>query len=280
MALKERHSLKPWSEWPIGLAQRSLDQISAARSTLRDEIESHKYRQWQFFAQWSKLKSYANARGVQFIGDISEFVAYDSADVWSNVPLFELDKNLAPLSVSEYRPTILASLGNCGGIPFIVGDLLKKTDMRGGFRAFRSALAQSDIVRIDHFRGFYNYWKVSYGEKTAVKGEWAYGPGADLFRTVTEALGQVSIIAEDLGDFDKASRNGVDNLRAAFGYPGMKVLQFAFGMGRRPPFFRTTIQGIMWRIPCTHDNDTATGWYQAAAPREQDRVRRYWSRWN
>ncbi len=276
MALKKTHKLRPWYEWESELAARTPDALSQAREALSDEIENEKYRQWQFFEQWVALKRYANERGVQIIGDIPIFVALDSADVWANTDLFHFDDDLQPTVVSGVPPDYFSETGQLWGHPLYRWDVMAQRGYDWWIKRFRMAFTQADVVRIDHFRGFYNYWAVPAGSETAVHGEWRYGPGADLFRTITEALGEVAIIAEDLGEFDEESRAGVDALQEEFGYPGMKVLQFAFGGGTDAPFLPHNFCFDWVAYTGTHDNDTVVGWYEKTSTRhERDYARKY-----
>ncbi len=277
MALKEAHHLRPWHEWDPGAAAREPQALARWRDDLADRIESHKYRQWQFFRQWLAVKRYANERGVGIIGDIPIFVALDSTDVWANPPLFHLDENLQPTVVSGVPPDYFSETGQLWGHPLYRWDVMAQDGYAWWIARFRMAFTQADIVRIDHFRGFYNYWEVPGGATTAVQGRWLYGPGARLFHAVTAALGRVAIIAEDLGDLDDESRAGVDALQAEFGYPGMKVLQFAFGAGPDDPFLPHNFSSPHWVVYTgTHDNDTVVGWYQVTSTEEErDYARRY-----
>ena len=229
MALKEAHDLRPWHEWEEGAARRYPESLARWREELAGEIESQKYRQWQFFEQWLAVKEYANEQGIRVIGDIPIFVALDSTDVWANPHLFHFDQELQPTVVSGVPPDYFSETGQLWGHPLYRWEVMAEDGYRWWIDRFRMALTQADMVRIDHFRGLYNYWEVPAGEKTAIKGHWLHGPGADLFRAATGALGEVAVIAEDLGDFDEESRAGVDALQAEFSYPGMKVIQFAFG---------------------------------------------------
>lgn len=276
MALKEQHALAPWSEWEDVYKRREPEALAKTRRTLAEQIEKVKYLQWLFFEQWQALKNYANERGVRIIGDIPIFVAGDSADVWANPDLFMLDENLEPIVVSGVPPDYFSETGQLWGHPLYKWDVMAERGYAWWIARFRTAFAQADVVRIDHFRGFYNYWEVSAGEKTAVKGRWAEGPGAALFRRVTIALGEVAIIAEDLGDFDAKSRAGVDALQAEFGYPGMKVLQFAFSDGPTDPFLPHNIRRECVVYTGTHDNDTTVGWYKDSSTAvERDYARKY-----
>ena len=276
MALKEAHNLRPWDEWKPELRTRQPAALEQWTKTLAREIENQKYRQWQFFEQWLALKTYANERGIRIIGDIPIFVAHDSADVWANTGLFYFDAELRQTVQSGVPPDYFSETGQLWGHPLYRWDVMAQEGYAWWIARFRMAFTQADVVRIDHFRGFHNYWEVPAGEKTAVKGRWLYGPGADLFHAVTGTLGQVAIIAEDLGDFDDESRAGVTALQTEFGYPGMKVLQFAFGNGPSAPFLPHNFCQEWVVYTGTHDNDTTVGWYQTTSTEaERDYARKY-----
>jgi 4-alpha-glucanotransferase len=280
MALKEAHRLRPWHEWEEGVARRRPEALARWRVKLAGEIENQKYRQWQFFEQWLALKGYANEQGIRIIGDIPIFVALDSADVWANPHLFKLDEDLQPIVVSGVPPDYFSETGQLWGHPHYRWDLMAANGYAWWIERFRMAFTQVDVVRIDHFRGFYNYWEVPADEETAVKGHWRFGPGADLFHAVTKALGEVAIIAEDLGYFEPEARAGVDALQAEFGYPGMKVLQFAFLTGPTDPFLPHNYSSPAWVVYTgTHDNDTVLGWYtNTSTADERDYARKYLGR--
>jgi 4-alpha-glucanotransferase len=275
MALKEAQGLRPWWEWGAALAKREPQALVRAREDLEEEITNQKFRQWQFFEQWLALKSYANEHGVRIIGDIPIFVALDSADVWVQPHLFHLDEALRPTFVSGVPPDYYSPTGQLWGHPLYRWDVMAQEGYSWWIARFRMAFTQADIVRIDHFRGFYNYWEVPAGEKTAVKGRWVRGPGAELFHVVTAALGEMPIIAEDLGDFDQESRAGVDALMTEFGYPGMKVLQFAFGSGPTNPFLPHNFTRDCVVYTGTHDSDTTLSWYRTISEAERDFIRKY-----
>ena len=275
-ALKEHYNLRPWHEWDRDIAMRRPAALADWRERLRDRIESQKYRQWLFLTQWLRLKRYANERGIRIIGDIPLYVALDSTDVWANPRLFYLDENLTPTVVSGVPPDYFSATGQLWGHPIYRWDLMAEEDYAWWIARFRMAFTQADVIRIDHFRGFYNYWEVPAGQDTAVVGRWLYGPGARLFHAVNQALGEVAIIAEDLGDFDEASRAGVDALKAEFGYPGMKILQFAFGGDPDDPFLPHNYTRDCVVYTGSHDNDTTVGWYQVTSTeKERDYARRY-----
>jgi 4-alpha-glucanotransferase len=276
MALKVEHGLRPWHEWEPELAARQPAALARKQDELADEIENQKYRQWLFFEQWLALKDYANERGIRIIGDIPIFVSLDSADVWANPHLFYFDEAFQPTVVSGVPPDYFSETGQLWGHPLYCWDRMAEAGYAWWIDRFRIAFTQSDVLRIDHFRGFYNYWEVPGEAKTAIDGRWVYGPGADLFHAVTSALGEVAIIAEDLGDFDDESRAGVDVLQETFGYPGMKVLQFAFGSGPEDPFLPHNISEDCIIYTGTHDNDTVFGWYeQSSQYHERDFARKY-----
>ena len=276
MALKETHALRPWHEWERELTTRQPAALEHARQSLAKEIEKQKYRQWLFAEQWLAVKRYANARGIRMIGDIPIFVSDDSADVWANTNLFSLDQNLRPTVVSGVPPDYFSEFGQLWGHPLYRWDVMAEDGYAWWIARFRAAFAYADVARIDHFRGFYNYWEVPAGAPNAVKGRWLRAPGAELFRAVTAALGDVAIIAEDLGDFDAASRAGVTALQSEFGFPGMKVVQFAFSSGPADPFLPHNFTRDFVAYTGTHDNDTAVGWYQVSSTeREHDYARKY-----
>jgi 4-alpha-glucanotransferase len=276
MALKRAHDLHPWPEWEPEVAARQPRALDRWRELLAHDIEKQKYRQWQFFEQWLALKSYANEHGVRIIGDIPIFVALDSVDVWANPHLFYLDENLQPTVVSGVPPDYFSETGQLWGHPLYRWEVMAHNNYAWWISRFRMAFLQADVVRIDHFRGFYDYWEVPAGEETAVKGQWVYGPDADLFRAVTAELGDVAIIAEDLGDIKEETRAGLDAIQAEFGYPGMKVLQFAFGDDADNDFLPHNFTPDYVVYTGTHDNDTVTGWYQVSSTQEErDYARRY-----
>ncbi len=275
MALKEYYELRPWHEWEHGIARRQPDALTHWRDYLAERIQSQKYRQWQFYEQWLALKRYANGKGIRIIGDMPIYVARDSTDVWANPHLWNCDDNLNPTVVSGVPPDYFSASGQLWGHPIYRWDVMARQGYAWWIDRFRMALTQTDIVRIDHFRGFYNYWEVPAGEPTAINGQWRQGPAAALFQTLNKTLGNVQIIAEDLGEFDNKSRAGLDALQAEFGYPGMKVLHFAFSGKPSDPFLPHNYQRDCVVYTGTHDNDTTVGWYGRATDVEKDYVRRY-----
>lgn len=278
LALKDAHAGRAWYEWDAELVVRRPSALKRARVALAEPIEKQKYRQWQFFEQWLALKRYANARGIRIIGDVPIYVALDSVDVWAHPEQFLLDENLRPIAVAGVPPDYFSPTGQLWGNPLYRWKEMARNDYAWWRARFRLAFTLADVVRVDHFRGFYNFWQVPFGEATAVNGRWVKGPGKAFFRAITRALGKVAIIAEDLGEFDAESRAGVDALRAEFGFPGMKVLQFAFGGDATNPFLPHNYTRDFVAYTGTHDNDTTLGWYQVTASEaERAHARRYLS---
>jgi 4-alpha-glucanotransferase len=277
-ALKEHYNLRPWHEWAPEIARRQPEAMAEWRQTLAERIEAQKYFQWLFLSQWLPLKRYANERGIRIIGDIPLYVALDSTDVWANQNLFHMGDDLQPTVVSGVPPDYFSATGQLWGHPIYRWDVMARNGYDWWIARFRMAFTQADVVRIDHFRGFYNYWEVPAGQETAVIGKWLYGPGARLFHAVTAALGEVAIIAEDLGDFNKESRAALDALQAEFGYPGMRILQFAFGGDAKDLFLPHNYTRECVAYTGSHDNDTTVGWYQVTSTeKERDYARRYLS---
>lgn len=275
LALKETHQGSAWYEWESDVRFRKPNALAKVRQNLADEIERQKYLQWQFYSQWLALKAYANARGVEVIGDIPIYVARDCCDVWAHPDLFELDQALNPLVVSGVPPDYFSKDGQLWGHPLYRWDVIRAKKYAWWIERFRSAFTLCDVARIDHFRAFYNYWEVPADAATARDGKWKLGPGGELFTEVNGALGDVRIIAEDLGDFDKASRAGLDELLHEFGFPGMKIMQFAFGGTAEAAFLPHNYTREWVVYTGTHDNDTALGWWKSASPSEQEFTRKY-----
>jgi 4-alpha-glucanotransferase len=271
MALKGEHDLQPWNTWEPELATREPGALERAQRALAGAIYTHQVVQFYVFRQWAALKAYANDKGLQIIGDIPIYVAMDSADAWANQHLFHFDEKGQPTVVAGVPPDYFSETGQLWGNPLYRWEVMADSGFAWWIQRFRMAFSQVDVLRVDHFRGFYNYWEVPADEDTAVNGRWLYGPGAPFFRAVRDALGPVQIIAEDLGDFTPESRAGVDALQAEFGFPGMKVLQFAFGSGPRDPFLPHNYASPDWVVYTgTHDNDTTRGWWEVTST-EQER---------
>ncbi|MGM9991357.1 MAG: 4-alpha-glucanotransferase [Candidatus Bruticola sp.] len=274
-ALKKKFSDKAWTEWPDEYRLRKEKALREAKQQLAPQIKCYCFIQWVFDRQWNKLRAYANQKGIKIVGDLPIFVAMDSADAWTNTSLFCFDKNLVPTAVAGVPPDGFSADGQLWGNPLYNWDKLKKTSYAWWIERLKAALKRQDYVRIDHFRGFAAYWAVPFGEKTAKNGKWLKGPGLDFFKAVQKALGSnLPIIAEDLG----LITDDVIQLRDTFNFPGMKILQFAFGSDARAEYLPHNYQPNCVAYTGTHDNNTAQGWYAGDAfEKEKDYLRRYFS---
>jgi 4-alpha-glucanotransferase len=271
MALKEAHDGASWYSWQPGYAKRKPDSIASARSELEELIFYQKFVQFQFFHQWSQLKTYANKRGIEIIGDIPIYVAHDSADVWANPEIFCLDEAGNTKLMAGVPPDYFSATGQLWGNPVYNWEELEKQDMRWWIKRFEVMLDYVDIIRIDHFRGFEAYWAVPQGEETAENGKWIKAPGEALFQTIARKLGKLPVLAEDLGVITPE----VEALRDKFEFPGMKILQFAFGSDPGNPFlpFNYTRNCVVYTG--SHDNDTCEGWFSQASDWEKNKLRMY-----
>ncbi len=272
MALKDAHNGLPWHQWEMDLRSRQPAALATARRAQPDAIRNHQLNQWFFARQWQRLKGYANAKGIQIVGDIPIYVAMDSADVWANPAEFLLNESFQPTVVAGVPPDYFSATGQLWGNPIYRWDAMQQNGYAWWLKRIKAALHLYDTVRIDHFRGFADYWEVPAGAKTAINGRWVTGPGADFFHKVRAALGQLPIIAEDLGEI---TRNVID-LRDQFDLPGMKILQFAFADDASDKFLPHNYTNNFVVYSGTHDNDTTRGWYQhSSTERERDFCRRY-----
>ena len=272
MALKDAHDGKPWHEWKLDLRSRKKKALDAAIQEHDDAIHAYKFSQWLFYRQWNQLKAYANGKEIQIVGDIPIFVAMDSSDAWTNPSEFFLDKEFKPTVVAGVPPDYFSATGQLWGNPLYKWAQMKKTGYAWWLKRIRAALKLYDIVRIDHFRGFAAYWEVPADETTAINGKWVKGPAADFFTVVKEALGDLPIIAEDLGEITP----DVIELRNQFALPGMKILQFAFSSDASDKFLPHNYEHNFVVYSGTHDNDTTIGWYKGTATeKERDFFRRY-----
>ncbi len=258
-ALKEAHGGAVWSDFPPALARRQPEALAAARQRLAAAVELVEFAQFQFFRQWQGLRRYANERAVRILGDLPIFVAYDSADVWAHQDLFYLDEHGNPTVVAGVPPDVFSATGQRWGNPLYRWERLQQTGYAWWIERFRQTLGMVDVFRIDHFRGFEAYWEVPAREPTAEHGRWVKGPGADIFRVATAELGELPIVVEDLG----LITDEVIALREELGYPGMKVLQFAFGDDARNPYLPHNYSRNFVVYTGTHDNDTTRGWFAA-----------------
>jgi len=271
MAIKDANHGKSWRNWPRAFKMREEGALREFRNQNATSIQRHIFRQFLFYRQWSKLKKYANDKHLKIIGDLPIFVAEDSADAWANPELFYFDEHLEPTVVSGVPPDYYSSTGQLWGNPLYRWDYHKKTGYKWWISRVQATLNQVDVVRIDHFRGFVDYWEIPAGMPTAEVGEWKQGPGEDFFAALRDALGDLPIIAEDLGQLNPK----VFELRDKLGLPGMKILQFAFGNDPGDDFFPHNYPNNCVAYTGTHDNDTALGWYLAASEREREYCIKY-----
>ncbi len=269
-ALKYSQNHREWASWPRGVAVRDPEALAAASRDLAAEISFRKYVQWVFFSQWAAVRQAADARGIDIMGDVPIYVAWDSADVWANRDLFQLDDSGKPTVVAGVPPDYFSSTGQRWGNPLYRWDVMRETNYRWWVSRIRANLRFADIIRLDHFRGFASYWEIPADEPTAVHGRWMPGPGKALFDAIRSAVGEVKFVAEDLG-FITAE---VHDLREAVEVPGMKILQFGFSHVDSPHLpHRYDPHTVVYTG--THDNDTARGWYDHATHEERDLAREY-----
>lgn len=272
MAIKDEQNGVSWLEWPEILRKRDNKALSVEREKLKDEIKFWECVQFLFFSQWKKIKAYANENGIKIIGDIPIYVSSDSADVWANPDQFQLDNNLIPISVAGCPPDGFSADGQLWGNPLFNWELMKEQNYSWWVDRIAYQTKIYDVLRIDHFRGFDAYYSIPYGEKTARNGEWKEGPGIDLFNVINEKLGELPIIAEDLGFLTDSVRQ----LLKDTGFPGMKVLEFAFDS-------RDTESGYLphlYNKNCvvyagTHDNDTILGWFDVISKEDAEYAKKY-----
>jgi 4-alpha-glucanotransferase len=271
MAIKEHMGGNAWNEWPEELRKREKSALEDFSSRHSEEILYHKFRQFLFFRQWDQLHSYVNDLGIKIIGDIPLFVAYDSADAWANPELFYIDSEGEPEFVAGVPPDYFSKTGQLWGNPLYKWSFHQKTQFVWWIDRIRATLSLFDLIRLDHFRGFAGYWEIPAGMPTAENGRWVKGPGADFLTRVSNALGSLPIIAEDLGEITP----DVIQLRDQFDLPGMKIFQFSFASDPKDKFLPHNYPENCVAYTGTHDNDTSIGWYQAAPEVERDFCRRY-----
>ncbi len=266
MAVKNSFGGKSWSEWDDDIRTREEDALKYYRQKYAKEIQFYQFQQYEFAKQWKALKEYANKSGIEIIGDIPIYVAFDSADTWANPELFQLDADCVPIAVAGCPPDAFAVTGQLWGNPLYDWDYHAQTDYEWWMKRIEYCFTLYDVVRIDHFRGFDEYYSIPYGDLTAEFGHWEKGPGYDIFRTMKERLGERRVIAEDLGFLT----DSVVELVQKTGYPGMKIVQFAFdsrsGDSDYLPHHYTKNSVV---YTGTHDNDTTLGWYDTLSRRDR-----------
>lgn len=272
MALKQTQNGESWHKWKPELAKREPEALYECSQQLTNEIFFEKFLQYEFFRQWSDIREYANSKGIEIIGDIPIYVAHDSADVWANPDNFCLDEETGePALMAGVPPDYFSATGQLWGNPVYNWDHLQKTDFHWWIRRFQAMLDYVDQIRIDHFRGFEAFWAVEQGEETAMNGQWIEAPGKAFFETLRETLGKLPILAEDLGVITPE----VEALRDYFDFPGMKVLQFAFGSDPANPFLPFNFVRNCIVYTGTHDNDTTVGWFEKLTDYEKDSLLNY-----
>lgn len=270
-AIKDEYGGKPWWEWPAPLASHDARALVATGERLVDEIDAHRFGQFLFFRQWSALRHHARANGVRVIGDLPIYVAHDSADVWANPELFALSPDRVPLEVAGVPPDYFSTTGQLWGNPVYAWDAHRRTNFRWWVERMRGATKLFDVIRLDHFRGLEAYWAVPFGDPTAERGVWRKAPGAELLAALRADLGDLPVIAEDLGFITPE----VDALRERFALPGMRILQFAFGGAVEPRFLPHRFSRDVVAYTGTHDNDTTAGWVEKLTPGERAELNRY-----
>jgi 4-alpha-glucanotransferase len=270
MTLHEHHGA-PWTRWPNELAWRQPAALRRLQEEAEAEIGFWCFVQWQFAQQWQRLRDYAHSRGVRIIGDAPIFVAHHSADVWANAEQYLLDHGGEPVVVAGVPPDYFSATGQRWGNPLYDWAAMQINAYAWWRERLAHLMRSLDAVRLDHFRGFEAYWEVPAEEELAINGKWVPGPGRDLFDMLRSELGQLPIIAEDLGVITPA----VNALRNACGFPGMRVLQFAFGDTPANPYLPHNYEPRTVAYTGTHDNDTTVGWWQKSSAQEREKARQY-----
>ena len=272
MALKDNFGGVSWNNWEPEIARREPESLEKWRQQLNAEIYYYKYVQFEFFRQWTGLKGYANLRDIKIIGDIPIYVAHDSADVWSHREIFCLhEASGEPALMAGVPPDYFSVTGQLWGNPVYNWEKLQASNFEWWVERFEAIFAYVDVTRIDHFRGFDAYWAVKRGQETAMYGEWIKAPGTALLDLINQKFGDLPIIAEDLGVITPE----VVALRDRYEFPGMKILQFAFGAGPGDPFLPFNYDRNCVVYTGTHDNDTTVGWFNQLSNSERDEVLRY-----
>lgn len=266
MALKAKFNYSSWHDWDTDIKERKPESLLKYKNELSEEIKYWSFIQYLFFTQWGSLKNYANSIGIQIIGDIPIYVSEDSVDTWSNPNDFEIDKKtLKPKLVAGCPPDAFSPTGQLWGNTIYDWQYMKRTEYEWWTSRIKQSLKLYDILRIDHFRGFESYWQVPYGEKTAKDGVWGKGPGIDLFNVIKKKLGDIEVIAEDLGYLSKEAIKFVKETE----FPGMRVLQFAFDGSANNNYLPHRYVNNCIAYTGTHDNDTCLGWYEKTGSKNE-----------
>lgn len=261
MSVKKNNDMKAWTEWEDeDIKLRKPEAIAKYTEKFRNEIEFWKFVQFKFYQQWAAFRNYVNGLGIQIMGDMPIYVAMDSADTWANSEVFWLDEDKQPVCVAGCPPDYFSETGQLWGNPLYDWDYLRDTDYKWWFARIKSAANLFDIVRIDHFRAFDSYYAIPFPAENAIGGEWLEGPGIEFFEKMKKAIGEFPIVAEDLGTLTP----GVVQLLKDSGYPGMKVLEFAFDSGEENDYLPANYTENSVVYSGTHDNDTIMGWFSTA----------------
>lgn len=273
MAIKNHFKGGSYAKWPDDIRLRKVAALKQYKEDkkINADVNLYKFIQYMFYSQWAKLKAYANEKGIEIIGDIPIYVAYDSADTWANPKLFMLDKDNTPIAVAGTPPDCFSETGQLWGNPLYNWDYHKKTNYDWWVKRIEHCFKMYDIVRIDHFRGFDEYYSIPYGDSTALNGKWMKGPGFELFDTLRKRLGKQKIIAEDLGFLT----DSVIKLVKKCGYPGMKILEFAFDSDDTNAYLPHNYDKNCIVYTATHDNSTILGWYEDLPNKTKKNVRDY-----
>lgn len=271
MAVKNSFHGVCWIEWDEDIRLRKKEAIQTYSKNFEKEIDFYKFQQYLFATQWQKLKAYANKKGIEIVGDIPIYVALDSADTWASPELFQLDKDCLPTGVAGCPPDAFSKTGQLWGNPLYRWDYHKKTEYQWWMKRIEYCYELYDIVRIDHFRGFDEYYSIPYGDPTAEFGHWEKGPGYDIFKTMKKVLGEKNVIAEDLGFLTPS----VLELVSKTGYPGMKILQFAFDSREESDYLPHNYSKNCVVYTGTHDNDTTVSWFKLLNKHDKAFAKKY-----
>ena len=269
MACKDVHPENTWATWDSPIRRREPVAIQEWSARLSRGIQAHKYWQFEFFRQWERLKTYCQERDIRIMGDIPIYVAHDSSDVWAHPDLFQLNDHGLPTVVAGVPSDYFSATGQLWGNPIYRWDAIAANGYRWWIERLRASLNLFDIVRLDHFRGFEAYWEIPAGDTTATNGRWMRGPGEEFFSALQNALGELPIVAENLGVITQP----VEQLRQQFGLPGMSLLQFAFGNDPQGPSFRPhNYTRDLFAYTGGHDNDTTAGWWSSSGAGDSTRT--------
>ena len=271
MAIKNELGGIGWLDWPEKLKKRQPEAIKEAKERLAEEIQFYRFQQYFFTTQWEMLKAYANKKGIKIIGDVPIYVAFDSADTWAEPELFQFDEEIQPISVAGCPPDAFSSTGQLWGNPVYDWKYHKKTGYIWWIRRMEHSMKRYNVARIDHFRGFDEYYAIPYGDETAEHGEWEKGPGMDLFKVLKKNVENLDVIAEDLGILT----DSVIELLEESGFPGMKVLQFAFDGSEDSSYLPHKYDKNCVVYTGTHDNETTRGWLENLQGHDLKFVREY-----